>query len=224
MQGNTRIAGLRGCVSAVIAPQISLDSLAFVEIILHQPTGVLYLACSTLLSREHWFPGLTQLNATGASTKDYVATYDPVTSRITRLTTPDFNDGRGLSLHGMDVVPSTSNPSELFVYLVNHRIPLGDANPVEVGADSVIEIFTTTVGGTTLKHKRTIENPIIVTPNSVSGSADGESFYFTNDHGVRIGLVCNSFPPRPSMCLIPISDQIPGVIGTQKLFSRLLPY
>lgn len=224
MQGNTRIAGLRGCVSAVIAPKISLGSLAFVEIILHQPTGVLYLACSTLLSREHWIPGLTQLNATGASTKDYVATYDPVTSRITRLTTPDFNDGRGLSLHGMDVVPSTSNPSELFVYLVNHRIPLGDANPVEVGADSVIEIFTTTVGGTTLKHKRTIENPIIVTPNSVSGSADGESFYFTNDHGVRIGLVCNSFPPRPSMCLIPISDQIPGVIGTQKLFSRLLPY
>ncbi|KIM45408.1 hypothetical protein M413DRAFT_442080, partial [Hebeloma cylindrosporum] len=159
------------------------------EIILHQPTGVLYLACSTPLSREHWIPALNQLNATGASTEDYVATYDPATSRITRLTTPDFNGGRGLSLHGMDVVPSMSNPSELFVYLVNHRIPLGDAIPAEVGADSVIEIFTTTVGGTTLKHKRTIENPIIATPNSVTGSADGQSFYFTNDHGVRVGLI-----------------------------------
>jgi hypothetical protein len=94
----------------------------------------------------------------------------------------------------MDVVQSTSNPSELFVYLVNHRIPLGDANPVEVGADSVIEIFTTTVGGTTLNHKRTIEDPIIVTPNSVSGSGDGESFYFTNDRGVRVGLVSDNFP------------------------------
>ena len=96
----------------------------------------------------------------------------------------------------MDVVPSTSNPSELFVYLVNHRIPLGDANPVEVGADSVIEIFTTTVGGTTLEHKRTIEDPIIVTPNSVSGSADGGSFYFTNDRGVRVGLVSHKFLPN----------------------------
>ena len=165
----------------------------FVEIILHQPTGVLYLACSTPLSRQHWIPALTQLNASGASTKDYVATYDPATSRITRLTTPDFNDGRGLSLQGMDVVPSMSNPSELFVYLINHRIPLGDANPAEVGADSVIDIFTTTVGGTTLKHKRTIEDPIIIIPNSVSGSDDGESFYFTNDRGVRLGLVSNNF-------------------------------
>lgn len=224
MQGNTGFASLRGCVSAVIASKTSLGSLVFVEIILHQPTGILYLACSTLLSRRHWTPGLTELNATGATTKDYVATYDPATSRITRLTTPNFNDGRGLSLHGMDVVPSTSNPSELFVYLVNHRIPLGDANPVEVGADSVIEIFTTTVGGTTLKHKRTIEDRIIVTPNSVSGSADGESFYFTNDRGARVGLVCNGFSPRPSKCLIPISDQILAVVWTPKLFSRLLPH
>jgi len=158
------------------------------EIILHQPTGILYIACSTPSSREHWLPTLAQFNATGASTKDYVATYDPATSRVTRLITPDFNSGRGLSLHGMDVVPSKWNPKELFVYLVNHRIPLGGAVPAEVGADSVIEIFTTTVGRSrALKHRKTIEDPIIVAPNSVSGSDDGESFYFTNDRGVRVG-------------------------------------
>jgi len=95
----------------------------------------------------------------------------------------------------MDVVPSKTNPKELFVYLVNHRVPLGGVVPAEVGADSVIEIFTTTVGRSrALKHKKTIEDPIIVAPNSVSGSDDGESFYFTNDRGVRVGpAVSNDF-------------------------------
>ncbi|KAF8971109.1 hypothetical protein BDZ97DRAFT_1787754 [Flammula alnicola] len=159
------------------------------EIVLHQPTGIVYLACSTLSSRAHWIPAMNQLNVTGASNEDYVATYDPATSRVTRLTTSNFNDGRGLSLHGMDVVASESHPEHLFIYLVNHRIPLGDASAVDVGADSVIEIFSTTVGGTAMHHIKTVEHPIIITPNSIVGSADGKSFYFTNDHAVRVGLV-----------------------------------
>lgn len=133
------------------------------------------------------------MNATGASNEDYVATYDPATSQVTRLSTPDFNNGRGLSLHGMDVVPSSSNPQELFIYLVNHRIPLGDRNPTQVGADSVIEIFKTTVGGKALMHIQTIESPIIFTPNDIVGSVDGKSFYFTNDHAAKVGLV-SSYP------------------------------
>ncbi|PPQ93825.1 hypothetical protein CVT25_013534 [Psilocybe cyanescens] len=161
------------------------------KIILHQGTGVIYLACSTQTSRAHWTPAMNQLNATGASREDYVATYDPSTSQITRLhPSSDFNHGRGLSLHGMDVVPSSSDPNVLYVYLVNHRTPL-DASPLvparKTGADSVIEIFKTTVGGKTLEHVKTMQHPIIITPNDVVGSADGDSFYFTNDHGVRVG-------------------------------------
>lgn len=132
---------------------------------------------------------MDQLNATGASFEDYVAIYDPSTSRVTRLTTSDFNNGRGLSLHGMDVVASTPHSEHLFIYLVNHRIPLGNVSPKDVGADSVIEIFETAVGSTVMKHVKTVEHPIISTPNSVTGSPDGKSFYFTNDHGVRVGLV-----------------------------------
>ncbi|KAF9568249.1 calcium-dependent phosphotriesterase [Agrocybe pediades] len=158
------------------------------KIILHQPTGVIYLACSTPSSRAHWIPAANQLNATGASNKDYVATYDPATSRITRLATPDFNNGRGLSLHGMDVVPSESNLNELFIYLVNHRTPIGDKPAQEVGADSVIEVFKAQLGGASMEHVKTVSDPIIVTPNDVLGSADGKSFYFTNDHAARVGL------------------------------------
>ena len=154
---------------------------------------MIYLACSNPHSRFHWIPAIGSLNATGASNEDYVATYDPATSQITRLSTPNFNKGRGLSLHGMDVVPSSSNPHELFIYLINHRVPLGDHNPKQVGADSVIEIFKTTVGGKALTHIKTVEDSIIIAPNDVLGSADGKSFYFTNDHHAKVGLV-SSYP------------------------------
>jgi arylesterase/paraoxonase len=93
-------------------------------------------------------------------------------------------------MHGMDVVASKTDPDILYIYLVNHRIPLGPQSAREVGADSVIEIFSTTVEGTTMRHLHTIEDHnVIITPNSVSGSADGKSFYFTNDHAVRVGAV-----------------------------------
>lgn len=159
------------------------------EIILHQPTGILYLACSTPSSRVHWTPALGRLNNTGASHNDYVASFDPTTSHIVRFDVVNFNSDRGLSLHGMDIVPSSSNPSDLFVYLVNHRAPLGNLLAKDVGADSAVEIFKTAVGGHTLTHIKTVEDPVVFTPNDIVGSPDGKSFYFTNDHGEKVGMV-----------------------------------
>ena len=176
-----------------IIPPLSNTVDLFAEIVLHQPTGVIYLACSSPYTRSHWLPAIGSFNATSTANQDYVATYDPVTSQATRLSTPDFNKGRGLSLHGMDVVPSSSDPQDLFIYLVNHRIPVGDRDARRVGADSVIEIFKTTVGGKALTHIKTVESPIIIAPNDVLGSADGKSFYFTNDHAAKVGLVSSSF-------------------------------
>ena len=169
--------------------QTVLTSFAVLESVLHEPSGLLYLACSTLSSRVHWTPAIDHLNATGASRDDYVATYQSKTNTVTRLKIVNFSSSRGLSLHGMDVVPSEIDPSELFVYLVNHRAPLGDADAAKVGADSVIEVFKTTVGGSTLTHIKTVEDPVIITPNDIAGSSDGKSFYFTNDHGAKVGLV-----------------------------------
>jgi len=93
----------------------------------------------------------------------------------------------------MDVIPSSTNSSELFVYLVNHREPLGEQPASLVGADSAIEIFKTTVGSGTLTHVRTVEDPVIITPNDLVGSPDGKSFHFTNDHGTKTGLVSCQF-------------------------------
>jgi hypothetical protein len=131
------------------------------------------------------------------STLDYVATYDPShankpSKAIKRLTLKGFNDPRGLHVHGLDVVPSRNNPKLLYVYLVNHRPqPTTAANTsAEIGADSVIEVFSTKLGSDTLLHIKTVRDPrIIVTPNDVSGSPDGNSFFFTNDHSVKLGRV-----------------------------------
>ncbi|GLB39271.1 putative serum paraoxonase arylesterase [Lyophyllum shimeji] len=160
------------------------------KLVLHQPTGVIYLACSHPANRRAWMPPIGRFNASGASFNDYVATYDHASSRVTRLNLANFNSPRGLSVHGMDVVPSSSSSSELFVYLINHRAPLDPQAAPTAGADSCVEIFKTVVGSDTLTHVRTVEDPAaIITPNDIVGYPDGQSFYFTNDHGEKVGLV-----------------------------------
>lgn len=123
---------------------------------------------------------------------DYFATYDPSTFTVTHLQMSSFEDPRGISVHGFDVIASPTNPAELFVYAINHRRPLS-GKAEQVGADSVIEIFETTLGGTVLKHVATMESPALITPNDIAGLPDGKSFYFTNDHGSKTGFVSDIF-------------------------------
>ncbi|KAF9268909.1 serum paraoxonase/arylesterase [Marasmius fiardii PR-910] len=175
---------LNNFLSCTTVPELQ----ACEKIVLHQPSGKLFLACSTPESRTHWTPATDKFEAEGRSTEDYVAIYDPKSKEITRLTLDKFNSNRGLSVHGMDVVPSSSNPNELFVYMVNHRPPQ-HGDPKEVGADSAIEIFKTTLTSGKLTHIKTVEDPSIITPNDVTGYPDGKSFYFTNDHAHKILLL-----------------------------------
>lgn len=140
----------------------------------------------------NWSPSTGSFNAQAKSIDDYIATFDPETSKVTRLEFENFKSGdQPISLHGMDVVPSSSNANELYVYLVNHRAPPAGHDPKVVGADSVIEVFKTTVSGKRLTHITTVRDPaVLFTPNDVVGQADGKGFYFTNDHGNKIAFVC----------------------------------
>ena len=153
------------------------------ELVLHQPTGHLYMACSTQESRRHWIPTTNRLNATGKSIVDYVAVFDPVASKISRLQTQGFKFHRGLSFHGMDVIQSKQHPSELILYLINHKEPMPPAKAEAVGADSVIEIFRTKTGSGEINYVTTFKDPVIATPNDIVSTGDDESFYFVNDHG-----------------------------------------
>lgn len=156
---------------------------------LHQPTGILYLACTSQESRVNWSPATEKFNAQGRSANDYVAMFDPATLKVTRMEFENFESDQPISVHGMDIVPSATNARELYVYLVNHRAPPAGQDVTVVGADSVIEVFKGTVFGKRLTHIQTIRDPTIITPNDVAGQGDGKGFFFTNDHGTKTGFV-----------------------------------
>ncbi|QRV79474.1 urea active transporter 1 [Ceratobasidium sp. AG-Ba] len=173
----------------------SIPELKACEKISILPSGLMYLACAgTIESRITWMPTLDALNATAVRSRaigDYVATYDIDTGKITKLDTVGLVEPRGLNVHGMDVVPDQGDPNKLWIYIVNHRPPvdlLVDAH--SGGANSVIEIFTTTLGTGHMNWVRTVEDPkVVVTPNDVVGGTNGEEFWFTNDNGHKIGIL-----------------------------------
>lgn len=155
------------------------------DMVLHEPSGLLYLACSAPHRRLQWLPGGGHTNVAGAS-NDSVVVYNPENSQITKLKLSGLDDNLGFSSHGIDVVPSASNPSEVFLYLVNHR---PQSNAEQRGADSVVEIFKHTLNTDQLQHIKTISDPLVLTPNDLVGSDDGKSFFVTNDSGQKTGIV-----------------------------------
>ncbi|GJJ06417.1 hypothetical protein Clacol_000608 [Clathrus columnatus] len=161
------------------------------KLIQPRESGIIYLACSNPIHRTFWEPGTGRLNATGRSLTDYIATYDPSTSRITRLALTNFPFIEPLSLQGFDVVTSETNSSELLLFLINHRPPT-KAPAITAGADSVIEIFKTLEGSSTMEYIKTIYNPnVIITPSDIVGSGNGD-FYFTNNARSKTGMVRSS--------------------------------
>jgi arylesterase / paraoxonase len=101
-----------------------------------------------------------------------------------------------MNTHGMDVVPSATSNSELFVYLVNQRPPLNQATAEKVDfPDPSVEIFRmSAITAHTLEHIATISDAFIQSPNDVVGSADGKSFWVTNDGSHQRGFAVR-LPP-----------------------------
>jgi len=159
--------------------------------IVHRPeTGLLYLACSNPSTRRDWLAYSQHFNISGKPQDDYIATYNIETSEIRKFElqwSSEESRARGLSVHGMDVVPSSSKSTELFFYLVNHRAPIG-GDIYSTGADSVVEIFSAHLGDYVLNHIATVKHDLIKTPNDVAGHPNGKSFWFTNDHFYKTGF------------------------------------
>ncbi|KAG8747129.1 hypothetical protein FRC10_002178 [Ceratobasidium sp. 414] len=152
-------------------------------------------ACAgTIESRTIWMPTLDALNATAVRSqtlRDYVATYDIPTGKITKLGIRGFTEPRGLNLHGMDVVVDKKDQNKLWIYLVNHRPPVNPLmNAESSGANSVIEVFKTNLGASHMDWVQTVEDhKVIITPNDIVGGTNGEEFWFTNDNGAKTGIM-----------------------------------
>jgi len=147
----------------------------------HQSSGLIYAACSVVDNRLFWFPPAEALNInnkTALEESDHVMLYNIETGEAQRLELKGLQSV--LKTHGMDVYISPSDPSLLYVFLVNH-IPKGKES------DSVIEIFKTTLGSGVLTHVETVRDPLITTPNGIVALSE-KSFYTTNDHLIRAGI------------------------------------
>ena len=172
---------------------------------------MLFLACAPLTSRPQWLPFMGIHNASGAGT-GYIATYDPSSKKVTKLTAKGL-DSRGLSPCGMDVAPSTRNPDELTIYVINMRPPFVDldtslppgvreakrdeiasARAKAEGPDPTIEVFRYILGGDSIQHVATwTDENIVISPNDVVGLPDGKGAWFTNPVPYRTGIVWLTF-------------------------------
>ncbi|KEF60799.1 uncharacterized protein A1O9_02361 [Exophiala aquamarina CBS 119918] len=168
---------------------------------LDEKSRTLFLACSDALSRKEWNPNVHRLNASGRGLNDHIvamnidnpATAGGFTYRV--LKTPGFGGIAGdgtINVMGMTGTTSADG-SDINLWLINNR-PSVDAATGEVldnaivGANSTIDVFSTTPGAESMKHVKTFANPQIATPNNLAVQKDG-GFFFTNDHGLhKLGL------------------------------------
>jgi len=164
---------------------------------------------------------------TSATGTGYIATYDPSSGKVTKLTFKGFDSPRGLSPLGMDAVPSTRNPDELTIYVINLRPPFVDLDPYlppgireakrdeaasarakEEGPDQSIEVFRYVLGGDSVQHVATwTDEKILTSPNDVVGLPDGKGAWFTNplprrSEIVRLNFLNRSRKPLMLICFL----------------------
>lgn len=165
---------------------------------MHQPSGLLYLACSDIKGRMAWTPAIDALDVSGRPNNDHIAIVEtrgngPIAKRITRVKPAGFTGT--LNLHGISVweVPAKSAELKptLRIFLNNHRPPIDPVtktvmDATKVGANSTFELFETTLGEAKMRHLHTYVGDAIRTPNRPA-AVGPDSFVFTNDHSVKTG-------------------------------------
>lgn len=149
-----------------------------------------YLACSSVEARHAWTPATLHLNASALSTvsTDHISTYNFVTGGIVKLSLKNLPAvAQGIWVHAIEIYADETDAEQLTVLLNSHRPPKNRAVSHEVGADSVIELFSTRAGSDELTWVQTVEHPLIRTPNNiVAAGKGGKQFYFSNDHARKV--------------------------------------
>ena len=129
------------------------------------------------------------------------------------LQTPGFAGtlGDGL-MHVVGMTGRELDDGSIELFVINYR-PSVDAvsgtfaDQASVGANATIEIFKAEPGASTIKHVRTVADPLIATPNRVAALDRG--FYITNDHGIyKTGLVSELFNPAPPFSTVRIQQEL----------------
>ena len=146
----------------------------------------------------NWTPTLLVLKESALPDKstDYVAMVDLKSQRHVKLKLAGMPaSSRGLYTHGIDAWVDPKDPKSITLFLVSHPPQSAPHQSAVLGADSVVEIFTTTLGSHELNWVKTVRSDLIRTPNSVA-AVGPRQFYVTNDHAhkvhwVRVGTMAS---------------------------------
>lgn len=139
-------------------------------------------------ARIAWLPAIGHLNGTAlpAVSENTIRLYDFSTGKHQALAlkgAPKIATDN-LNLHAIDIYQRPSDREHLTVYVNSHRPPANRADAPRVGASSVIEVFETRMGSKELNWVKTVEHPLLRTPNNLVAMGE-RSFYVTNDHRLK---------------------------------------
>ncbi|KAL2823513.1 hypothetical protein BDW59DRAFT_163293 [Aspergillus cavernicola] len=163
------------------------DTLQCEDIHYYAPNNRIFAACEdSFLPRFRWFPPLVHLDVPPTSTGS-IHVIDPRRMSSFRLTFENFPGP--FVTHGIDVIPDPDRPNAVYIFAVNHL-----ANPEHHPATrapkarSQIEVFHHILNANTVRHVRSVRHPLVTTPNDIYATSP-LSFYVTNDHRYREGLM-----------------------------------
>ncbi|XP_044714418.1 arylesterase domain-containing protein [Hirsutella rhossiliensis] len=158
----------------------------------HEASKLLFTACEDVEStRYSWFPPLANFNNPTAASKarGNIRIIDPRTLKARALHFENFEPP--FVTHGIDIIddPSRRKGEAVYVFAVNHkpsREHFQKANASAPKSYSVVEVFHYVIGSDTVRHVRSVWDPLIATPNDILALSP-TSFFVTNDHYYRDG-------------------------------------
>ncbi|CEJ56848.1 hypothetical protein PMG11_05565 [Penicillium brasilianum] len=169
-------------------PIVIEDTVHCEDLHYHRPANLLFTACEDVKDiRFGWFPGLGHLDAKAVG-QGSIHVVDPKTFKSTRLAFENFNGP--FVTHGIDVIEDPQDSAAVYIFAINH-LPNPEFTPDSPdisAARSQIELFHHILHSTTVEHVRSIQHPLIQTPNDIY-AASPTSFYVTNDHFYRSGFL-----------------------------------
>ncbi|KAI9033490.1 hypothetical protein DFJ74DRAFT_652630 [Hyaloraphidium curvatum] len=138
---------------------------------IHYGSHTAFFACTTINSRETFWPPQGLWNRTGFREQDYVIKYDLKTDVVTKLKVVGYDcDTCDIVTHGMGLW-SEPGSDEIYIHLVNHK-----PHP-----QSCISIFKHTIGSEEMHFVEDNCDRLIVEPNDVTPTGP-RSFFVTNMH------------------------------------------
>ncbi|KAH2672123.1 hypothetical protein KXV51_005812 [Aspergillus fumigatus] len=181
------LAVLAATLYGPVYQQLTIMGVSSGDLHYWQPTNKIFTACEdSVLPRFKWFPPLGNLEEPAVASTGSIHVIDPKIMKSTRLSFENFSGP--FVTHGIDIIEDPENPNAVYIFAVNH---LPNPEYTQDGKDvpqarSQVELFHHVLETATVKHVRSIQHPLIATPNDIYAESPN-SFYVTNDHYYREG-------------------------------------